>query len=61
MIFILLFLISPVGIWYVQSELNKVWRTQQGGGAEPATIPAAGGPAGAAGRVASRGARRVAR
>ncbi len=39
-IFILLFLISPVGIWYMQSELNKVWRTQQGGGAEPAAIPA---------------------
>ena len=26
-IFILLFLISPVGLWYAQSELNKVWRS----------------------------------
>ena len=24
-IFILLLLISPVGLWYAQSELNKVW------------------------------------
>jgi len=38
-IFVLLFLISPVGIWYMQSELNKVWRAQPGGGAEPASIP----------------------
>ena len=38
-IFILLFLISPVGIWYMQSELNKVWRAQQGGGEPQATIP----------------------
>ncbi|HEU0023214.1 MAG TPA: DUF4234 domain-containing protein [Thermoleophilaceae bacterium] len=30
-IFILLFLIGPVGVWYMQSELNKVWRSTQGG------------------------------
>jgi hypothetical protein len=35
-IFILLFLISPVGIWYAQNELNKVWRSQQGDGGAPA-------------------------
>jgi hypothetical protein len=45
-IFILLFLISPVGIWYLQSELNKVWRAQLGGGEPQATIPPpAGQPA----------------
>jgi uncharacterized protein DUF4234 len=27
-VFILLFLIGPVGIWYAQSELNKVWAAQ---------------------------------
>jgi hypothetical protein len=29
-IFILLLLIGPVGIWYAQSELNKVWEIQAG-------------------------------
>ncbi len=33
-IFILLLLIGPVGIWYAQSELNKVWAAQ-GTGALP--------------------------
>jgi Domain of unknown function (DUF4234) len=33
-IFILLLLIGPVGIWYAQSELNKAW-TAQAGGAPP--------------------------
>jgi hypothetical protein len=37
-IFILLFLISPVGLWYMQSELNKVWRVVEGGGVEQASI-----------------------
>src|SRR5918999_553556 len=41
-IFILLFLIGPVGIWYAQSELNKVWAAQ-GTGALPQ--PAAPAPA----------------
>jgi Domain of unknown function (DUF4234) len=27
-VFILLLLIGPVGIWYAQSELNKVWQAQ---------------------------------
>jgi hypothetical protein len=33
-VFILLLLIGPVGIWYAQSELNKVWSAQgtSGGG-----------------------------
>jgi Domain of unknown function (DUF4234) len=47
-IFILLLLIGPVGIWYAQSELNKVWeavRSGAGGGlpqpeeAAPGTPP----------------------
>jgi Domain of unknown function (DUF4234) len=33
-IFILLILIGPVGLWYAQSELNKVWAAQ-GTGALP--------------------------
>jgi hypothetical protein len=36
-IFILLLLIGPVGIWYAQSELNKVWAAQESGAA--ATLP----------------------
>jgi Domain of unknown function (DUF4234) len=32
-IFILLLLIGPVGIWYAQSELNKAWEAQRSGGA----------------------------
>jgi Domain of unknown function (DUF4234) len=32
-IFILLLLIGPVGIWYAQSELNKVWEADRTGGA----------------------------
>jgi Domain of unknown function (DUF4234) len=37
-IFILLLLIGPVGIWYAQSELNKAWKSQAGGGT-PASLP----------------------
>jgi len=37
-IFILLLLIGPVGIWYAQSELNKAWEAQSGGA--PAGLPA---------------------
>jgi Domain of unknown function (DUF4234) len=37
-IFILLLLIGPVGIWYAQSELNKAWERQSGGA--PAGLPA---------------------
>jgi hypothetical protein len=32
-IFILLLLIGPVGIWYAQSELNKAWEAERSGGA----------------------------
>ena len=34
-IFILLLLIGPVGIWYAQSELNKAWEAQRSGGGLP--------------------------
>ncbi len=47
-IFILLLLIGPVGIWYAQSELNKAWEAQRSGGAglpQPES-QAAGQPAG---------------
>jgi hypothetical protein len=37
-IFILLLLIGPVGVWYAQSELNKAWTAQAGGA--PAGLPA---------------------
>jgi Domain of unknown function (DUF4234) len=37
-IFILLLLISPVGLWYAQNELNKAWEAQAGGGT-PASLP----------------------
>jgi hypothetical protein len=44
-IFILLLLIGPVGIWYAQSELNKVWAAQGTGGPPPAPVEqAAPGP-----------------
>ena len=42
-VFILLLLIAPVGIWYAQSELNKVWEAQGSGGVLPQ--PAADEPA----------------
>ena len=44
-VFILLLLIGPVGIWYAQSELNKVWAAQGTGGGLPQ--PAAPEPAAA--------------
>jgi Domain of unknown function (DUF4234) len=37
-IFILLLLIGPVGVWYAQSELNKAWTAQASG--TPAGLPA---------------------
>ena len=46
-VFILLLLIAPVGIWYAQSELNKVWEAQGSGGGLPqptADEPAAAEP-----------------
>ena len=36
-IFILLLLIGPVGVWYAQHELNKAWTAQASGAA--ATLP----------------------
>jgi hypothetical protein len=44
-VFILLLLIGPVGIWYAQSELNKVWAAQGTGAGLPQ--PAAAEPAAA--------------
>jgi hypothetical protein len=40
-IFILLLLLWPVGVWYAQSELNKVWE-KQAGDAGGAALPATG-------------------
>jgi Domain of unknown function (DUF4234) len=45
-IFILLLLIGPVGIWYAQSELNKVWEAQRSGGGGLPQPEAAAQPAG---------------
>ena len=39
-IFILLLIIGPVGIWYAQNELNKAWQAQAGGAAAAASLPA---------------------
>jgi hypothetical protein len=51
-IFILLLLIGPVGVWYAQNELNKAWTAQARGGPAPSltaseatAAPAAGQPA----------------
>ena len=38
-VFILLLLIGPVGIWYAQSELNKVWAAQGTSGDAPSVLP----------------------
>jgi hypothetical protein len=38
-IFVLLLLIGPVGVWYAQNELNKAWRAQVGAGSA-ASLPA---------------------
>jgi uncharacterized protein DUF4234 len=43
-IFILLLLIGPVGVWYAQSELNKAW-TAQATGSAPGLPDAAAAPA----------------
>jgi hypothetical protein len=44
-VFILLLLISPVGLWYAQSELNKVWRALGEGGGQASLTPPASQPA----------------
>ena len=38
-IFVLLLLIGPVGIWYAQNELNKAW-TDQASGGSAGSLPA---------------------
>jgi Domain of unknown function (DUF4234) len=38
-IFILLFLIGPVGVWYAQHELNKAWTAQAGAGSAASLPP----------------------
>jgi hypothetical protein len=43
-IFILLLLIGPVGLWYAQSELNKAWTAQAGSLPDAAPPPAAAEP-----------------
>jgi hypothetical protein len=40
-LFILLLLIGPVGLWYAQHELNKVWQAQRASEAGPTTPPEA--------------------
>jgi Domain of unknown function (DUF4234) len=44
-IFILLLVIGPVGIWYAQRELNKAWTAQAGASAAAPTLPASEAPA----------------
>ncbi len=39
-IFILLLLIGPVGVWYAQRELNKAWTAQAAGGGAAPSLPA---------------------
>jgi hypothetical protein len=52
--FILLLLLAPVGVWYIQSELNKVWQVETGQGELPgapeAQAPAPAGQPEAAGQ-----------
>src|SRR3954451_6172733 len=52
-IFILLLLIAPVGLWYAQSELNKAWEAQASWAAAslPPTAPEAPAPPQAEGDV----------
>src|SRR5687768_12646928 len=46
LIFVLLLLIGPVGVWYAQYELNKAWTAQASAGAAAPSLPAseAGAP-----------------
>jgi uncharacterized protein DUF4234 len=43
-IFVLLLLIGPVGVWYAQNELNKAWRAQAAAGSTPPTLQASQPP-----------------
>jgi hypothetical protein len=47
LVFVLLLLVGPVGIWYAQHELNKVWQAQRASEAGATTLPEApvSGPA----------------
>jgi hypothetical protein len=38
-IFVLLLLIGPVGVWYAQHELNKAWTAQAGAGSAATSLP----------------------
>src|SRR5215213_319922 len=38
-IFVLLLLIGPVGVWYAQNELNKAWQAQAGAGSGASLPP----------------------
>src|SRR3954447_19728574 len=53
-VFILLFLIGPVGVWYAQNELNKAWRAQATSGAAPSLPPTPPQPEDATGSPAER-------
>jgi len=39
LIFVLLLLVAPVGIWYAQYEINKAWTAQASEGAAAPTLP----------------------
>jgi hypothetical protein len=52
LIFVLLLLVGPVGIWYAQHELNKAWTAQASAGAAPSLPPSEAGVASAAGEPA---------
>jgi hypothetical protein len=44
LIFVLLLLVGPVGIWYAQHELNKAWTAQAGAGVAAPSLPASEAP-----------------
>ena len=52
LIFVLLLLIGPVGLWYAQSELNKAWSAQASG--TPSLPPTPPQPEDATGSPAER-------
>jgi hypothetical protein len=39
LVFVLLLLVGPVGIWYAQHELNKVWQAQRASEAGAPPVP----------------------
>jgi len=44
LIFVLLLLVGPVGIWYAQHELNKAWSAQADAGAAAPSLPVSEAP-----------------